>query len=196
MRPRDENKMQSIREKAVEMIAHDGLEGFAINKLAKAAGVSPATIYIYYKDKEDLILSLCAEQGQKMSDATLKNFDPGLPFAEGLWIQWQNRSRYSLRNRTEAAFFDQLGTSVYRDRMVETITSSLRNTLGAFMHNCIKRGEINPMELEVYWSIAFAPLYTLVRFHNEGQSIGGKKFVLTPKIMRETFDLVLKALMK
>ncbi|GAA3952554.1 hypothetical protein [Chitinophaga oryziterrae] len=43
MRPRDENKMQGIREKAIEMITNEGLENFGINRLAKAVGVSPAT---------------------------------------------------------------------------------------------------------------------------------------------------------
>jgi TetR/AcrR family transcriptional regulator, multidrug resistance operon repressor len=47
---------------------------------------------------------------------------------------------------------------------------------------------------EVYWSIAFAPLYNLVKFHVNGKSIRGRKFILSDKIMKEAFDLVLKAL--
>ncbi|ETZ23756.1 hypothetical protein [Pedobacter sp. V48] len=64
------------------------------------------------------------------------------------------------------------------------------------MTNAINRGEINPMQLEVYWSVAFAPLYNLVRFHFEGRSIGGKPFILTDKALWETFELVIKALKK
>jgi TetR/AcrR family transcriptional regulator, multidrug resistance operon repressor len=39
------------------MVVNEGLVNFGVNKLAKAAGISPATIYIYYKDKEDLIIT-------------------------------------------------------------------------------------------------------------------------------------------
>ena len=56
MRTRDENKEAAIRTKALEMIVKVGLDGLSMQKLAKSANVSPATIYIYFKDREDLIL--------------------------------------------------------------------------------------------------------------------------------------------
>ena len=40
------------------MFVKGGFNGFSMQKLAKAANVSPATIYIYFKDKEDLIQQL------------------------------------------------------------------------------------------------------------------------------------------
>ncbi len=64
------------------------------------------------------------------------------------------------------------------------------------MGNAVVRGEINPMPVEVYWSVAFAPLYNLIRFHNEGHSLAGKPFELTDTVLWATFDLVLKALTK
>lgn len=195
MRPRDENKLRAIKSKAVEMIAREGLEGFSINKLAKAAGVSPATLYIYFRDKEDLITSISVEEGKKMTEATLKDFDPGMPFADGLWLQWKNRADYMLNNRTGEAFWEQLKNSSYRDEMVATITESFKKSMGDFMKNAIRNKQVvDPMSLEVYWSVAFAPLYNLIRFHNEGKSIGNRRFVFSHKVMRQTFELVLKAL--
>ena len=67
MRLRDEAKEQSIREKALEMIVKEGFDGLSMQKLAKAAGVSPATIYIYFKDREDLILQLYYEESLRMT---------------------------------------------------------------------------------------------------------------------------------
>ena len=66
MRARDENKELRLKTEALKMIAKDGLEQFSIQKLAKKAAVSPATIYIYFKDKEDLILKLCQEAMEKI----------------------------------------------------------------------------------------------------------------------------------
>jgi len=177
------------------MIAKDGLENFGINRLAKAAGVSPATIYIYYKDKEDLITSISIEEGLKMSRATLEGFDPEMHFEDGLWLQWKNRANYMLANELGTAFFEQLRNSTYREKMVEAIADDFKQTLGNYMENAVKKGELADMTLEVYWSIAFAPLYSLIRFHNEG-GVGGRKFVFSPKVMKETFGFVLKALKK
>jgi TetR/AcrR family transcriptional regulator, multidrug resistance operon repressor len=47
MRTRDEQKEITIREKALEMIVEQGFDGFSMQKLAKAAKVSPGTLYIY-----------------------------------------------------------------------------------------------------------------------------------------------------
>ena len=87
MRTRDENKERIIREKALKMMVKEGLDGFSMQKLAKAADVSPATIYIYFKDKEDLVAQLCRDAGKKMMDITFKNFDPSMSFSEGLRVQ-------------------------------------------------------------------------------------------------------------
>ncbi|MGZ3932351.1 MAG: TetR/AcrR family transcriptional regulator, partial [Bacteroidia bacterium] len=43
MRTRDEQKESAIRQKAIEMIVKEGFDGLSMQKLAKAAGVSPAT---------------------------------------------------------------------------------------------------------------------------------------------------------
>jgi TetR/AcrR family transcriptional repressor of multidrug resistance operon len=196
MRYRDENKVQAIRESAIAMVAKDGLENFGINRLAKAAGVSPATIYIYYKDKEDLLTSISIEEGLKMTTATLKNFSPDMSFKEGLWVQWKNRAAFALDNHLSAEFFEQLRNSTYKDKMLEAISEAFQSAMGNYVKNAIDRGEINEMQLEVYWSVAFAPLYSLIKFHNEGQSLGGRKFKFSEKVMKETFDCVVKGLLK
>ncbi|MBZ4187815.1 TetR/AcrR family transcriptional regulator [Niabella beijingensis] len=196
MRYRDENKIQAIRDSAIAMVAADGLENFGINRLAKAAGVSPATIYIYYKDKEDLLTSISKEEALKMTRATLRDFDPAMSFREGLWVQWKNRAAYALNNHQSAAFFEQLRNSTYREKMLQTISREFHTTMGSYVENAVKRGEISRMPLEVYWSVAFAPLYSLIKFHNEGQSLNGRKFRFTEKLMKETFECVIKAFTK
>ena len=47
-----------------------------MQKLAKAAGVSPATIYIYFKNRDDLIVSLFREVQPKMAELTLDGLRP------------------------------------------------------------------------------------------------------------------------
>jgi len=194
MRARDEHKEKSIREKALKMIVKEGIEGFSIQKLAKAAKVSPATIYIYFKDKEDLILQLCKEAGEKMAEITLKNFEPSMSFAEGLKIQWVDRAKYCLKYPEQMHFLEQIRHSPLQDKLMNMMNEKFKNAMNLFVTNAIRRKELVKVPVEVYWSIAFAPLYNLVKFHMSGKSIGGNKFVLSDKIMKDTFELVLKAL--
>ena len=118
MRVRDENKEESIRARAVAMIVKEGLDGLSMQKLANAAGISPATIYIYYKNREDLILKLCIHEFNSMAAATLKGFDPHMSFAEGLKIQWINRADYYLKNPDKLDFMEQMRHTRYHQKNV------------------------------------------------------------------------------
>ena len=195
MRIRDDNKVQSIREHAIDLIVEQGFDGFSMQKLAKAANVSPATLYIYYKDREDLILKLWEEAFKEMAEATLKNFDPEMSFREGLKTQWINRAKFCMKHPKQMTFMEQLRHSPLQEKALEALQrSGFKDAMAAFVTNAIKRNELVKVQLEVYWSIAFAPMYALVKFHLEGTSIGGKKFTLTDKVMNETMELVIKAL--
>lgn len=194
MRTRDADKENVIRQKALTMIVDDGIEGFSMGKLAKAANVSPATIYIYFKDKEDLILQLCLEASHKMAEITLKGFDPSMSFEEGLKVQWINRAKYCLKYPNEVHFLEQIRHSAWHHKQKVMISEKFKAVMHEFVHNAIKRNELVKVPVEVYWSVAFAPLYNLVKFHMSGTSIGGRKFNFSNKIMMETFQLVLKAL--
>lgn len=194
MRVRDESKQHCIREQALQLLVKEGLNGFSMQKLAKAAGVSPATSYIYYKDKEDLILELFAREMEKMIEASLLHFDPALSFREGLKVQWINRARYYMKHPDSMRFLEQIRHSPLQEKAMGRMDERFKNIMGAFVHNAIKRKELVKVPVEVYWSVAFAPLYSLVNFHLSGQSIGGRPFKFSDKLMLQALDLVLKAL--
>jgi AcrR family transcriptional regulator len=194
MRTRDGNKEQLVRQKALEMLVQEGLNGFSMQKLAKAAGVSPATLYIYFKDKDDLIISVGIEEGLKIKEAMMRDFDPEMPFAEGLRKQWQNRSSFWLSNPLSYELFELLRQSSYKDKIFAQTHNGIKETMKAFVANAVKRGELQPMPVEVYWSMAFAPMQNLIRFHIEGRSMGNMPFTFSEKLMWQTFELVLKAL--
>ena len=81
-----------------------------------------------------------------------------------------------------------------QEKALGMMGESFKNAMKNFVHNAIKKNELVKVELEVYWCIAFSPMYGLVKFHQEGHSLGGKKFKLTDKILNEALQLVIKAL--
>jgi TetR/AcrR family transcriptional regulator, multidrug resistance operon repressor len=196
MRSRDENKEQAIRREALEMAVKDGFDGLSMQKLAKAAGVSPATIYIYFKGKDDLILQLWLQEVNKMVNATLDGFDSSMHFDEGLKIQWLNRARFCMQHPSSMHFLEQIKYSPYHEAFMKKMDNTFLKAMSEFVHNAISRKEIVKVSLEVYWSLAFAPLYQLVKMHMSGRGLRGgpEKFVLDDKIMNQTLRLVLKAL--
>ncbi|AMP97854.1 Regulatory protein TetR [Pedobacter cryoconitis] len=196
MRTRDIEKEKLVKKIAVETIANGGFESFSMNKLAKACGISVATLYIYYKDKDDLLSQLAVEHGRVLAKSMLHNFDAEASFEDGLRQQWENRYRELINNPILSKFNEQLRASVYQDQFLSTLMEDVLVKFKRFNDNIISRGEVREMPFEVYWSVAFAPLYALIKFNNEGQSLGGKPFKMTDEMLWEAFDLVVKGLKK
>lgn len=195
MRTRDASKEKAIRRKAMAMIVKHGFDGLSLHKLARAAGVSPATIYIYFQNREDLILKIYEEVSARVFAATLAGFDPRMDFAAGLRVQWVNRARYFLAHPAEMHFMEQIKFSPLYERAQPVAGGKFRQMMKAFVANAIKRKQLVSVPVEVYWSIAFAPLYQLVKFHIHGRDMSGTgKFNLDERTLELTLRLVLKSL--
>ncbi len=194
MRVRDELKEKLIRDKAIQLIVEKGFDGLSMQKLARAAGVSPATIYIYFKDHEDLIERISIEEVDKMTQATLKGFTPNMPFQKGLRKQWENRLDFWMKNPATARFMEQVKHSPIGHKVQMRVKQEFSEIMEQFVKNSIKRKELIKLPIEVYWSVAYAPLYSLIKFHLDGKSIGGRPFSLDKKTFNAAFKTVIKAL--
>ncbi|MET0753693.1 MAG: TetR/AcrR family transcriptional regulator [Pyrinomonadaceae bacterium] len=83
-----ENLRQTILDTAREMFADEGYQSVSMRKIADKIEYSPTTIYLYFKDKNDLLRQICDETfarlGQKISSIgktygkTLEGFRAGL----------------------------------------------------------------------------------------------------------------------
>ncbi|WP_347862622.1 TetR/AcrR family transcriptional regulator [Salimicrobium sp. PL1-032A] len=73
-------KYKQIIDAAVEVIAENGYHSSQVSKIAKRAGVADGTIYLYFKNKEDILVSLFQEKmGQfieKIQNATTARQTP------------------------------------------------------------------------------------------------------------------------
>jgi len=194
MRTRNTGKEDLVKEKAIELIVKEGFQGFSMNKLAKASGISVATLYIYYQDKDDLIRQLGVEIGRSFFEYALKDFDPDMPFAQGLRQQWDNRIAFAMGNRLQAACYEVIRHSPHGEHVLEQSFGTFGETMRQFCHTAIKRGELVPLTMEVFWSIAYGPLYNMLRFDAEGKSMGKKPFKFTNDMKEEALKVVIKAL--
>ncbi len=176
------------------MIVKVGFDGLSMQKLAKAANVSPATIYIYFKDRDDLLLQLYKRECDQFFAYIFQDFDPEMDFATGLTIQWKKRAKYIIDNPDKGHFMEHFTFTPLHAQAKRTRDPKYTDSMKRFVQKAIANGELVKMSLEVYWSVAFAPLYNLVRFHKIGRNMAGDPFVLTDEMLLQTLALVLKAL--
>jgi TetR/AcrR family fatty acid metabolism transcriptional regulator len=80
-RPRTDDKRERILKAAVGVFARKGYFGSRVSEIAKKAGVADGTIYLYFRNKEDILVSLfddlMAEHVEKVKRAL-----PSVPDAE------------------------------------------------------------------------------------------------------------------
>ncbi len=193
MRTKDENKGSAIREKAMELIVRYGFDGLSMQKLARAASVSPATIYIYYKNREDLLNCLFNEVQETFASAALRGFDPGMSLEDGLWLQWKNRLDFILKYPVYFQFFEQFRHSPLINHK-DVKMGEFRENMHLFVANAVRQGELGAMEPETFWALAYSPFYTLVKFHLQNKSMMNNSYELTAERMRIVIKHVVKSL--
>lgn len=193
MRLRDENKEKLIREKAFEMIVTQGFDGFSMHKLAQAAGVSPATLYIYYKNREDLLNRLYTFAHSKFQEVSLRDFSPELSLEKGLWIQWKNRLKFITDHPAYYNFIEQFRNSPLINHK-DVDKTDFKENMKLFVMNAIRRGELNKMQPEIFWAVAYGAFYTLAKFHTTNCSMMGSSFTLTEASLKEVHAMILNAL--
>ena len=79
-RPRHDKRVRIV-DAAVEVFAEKGFRGARISDIARAAGVADGTIYLYFRNKEDLLLTIFEEKVGEIlvrMHAALENVDAPL----------------------------------------------------------------------------------------------------------------------
>jgi AcrR family transcriptional regulator len=113
MRIKDDEKVAALFKATVKLVNEIGFASSSVSKIAKEAGVSPATIYVYYKNKEDLLVSTHIEIKLDLSKAMLSNFNDKLPIRDILKNAWFNMFEYIANNLECYKFAEQFSNSPY-----------------------------------------------------------------------------------
>lgn len=113
MRQKDDEKRQAIRNATFELVAENGISGLKMAHLAKKVNLSPSTLYVYYKDKEDLVLSLFREVVQSMLNESISEFRFDQPFKENLRRIWRSYLDFLIKNYPAIAFYEGVKASPY-----------------------------------------------------------------------------------
>ena len=113
MRTKDGEKVAALFEAAVKLVNEIGFASSSVSKIAKEASVSPATIYVYYKSKEDLLVSTYIEIKLDLSKALLRDINDKLPIRDILRNVWVNMFEYISDNLEYCKFVEQFSKSPY-----------------------------------------------------------------------------------
>lgn len=107
MRTKDEAKVAAIYQATLDLVKDRGLAGITMGDISKAAFIATGTLYIYFKNKEELIKALFAECREKSAREYFAGVDPGASFEERLKKVFINIVRYKMKHFSVSAFLEQ-----------------------------------------------------------------------------------------
>jgi AcrR family transcriptional regulator len=190
-----ENLRQLILDAAREMFAEEGYHSVSMRKLADKIEYSPTTIYLYFKDKNDLLRQVCEETFARLAkrlESIGKKHGNGL---EGLrrgllaYVQFglEHPKHYEVTfmlpltenlSEMEYEFADSLGAQAF---------DYLRNGVA----DCMESGEIEEGNVDLISQTLWAGIHgvTSLLIGHEGFPFVGKKTLINSVI-----DTMLKGL--
>ena len=110
MRKKDDEKQKSIKEAVIKLILKEGFHGTSISKIAKEAGVSPATVYIYYENKEMMLQDIYLEYSEDIFGYLINKVDNCNNGGELIEILVKEYYFYIKDNREIFHFVDQFAS--------------------------------------------------------------------------------------
>lgn len=113
MRTKDDQKKEALFEATIKLVNEIGFASSSVSKIAREANVSPSTIYVFFKNKEDLLVSTYVELKRDMGNALLDDFDDTLPIRDIIKNVWFSTFRYISNNLEYYSFLEQFANSPY-----------------------------------------------------------------------------------
>jgi AcrR family transcriptional regulator len=89
----------TIAQAAKEVFAESGYQGATLEEIAQRAGMSKATIYIYYKNKDDLFLQVVEELVNTAMAITAQEATTAQPPVEKLYAMVRSKMEFYERER-------------------------------------------------------------------------------------------------
>lgn len=115
-------KVDQVLSGAREIFLRDGFEGASVDEIAKAAGVSKATLYSYFSDKRQLFQEVVQAECQRMSTEIVSKMDESMPIRDALELAAFSLTKFLVSEFAQRVFriciaerdrFPELGQAYY-----------------------------------------------------------------------------------
>lgn len=113
MRTKDDQKRQSLLKATIKLVNEVGFAASSVSKIAKQANVSPSTLYVFFDNKEDLLVSTYLEIKYDLAKVLLNDFDDTLPIRDVIKKGWLGVFKWVSRNPQEYGYIEQFSNSPF-----------------------------------------------------------------------------------
>ncbi|AHG81766.1 Transcriptional regulator acrR protein [Bibersteinia trehalosi USDA-ARS-USMARC-188] len=151
---------------ADSLMARKGIQYLSTHKIAKEAGVSVGTIYLYFKDKEELLNQLVRHLFNEFHHFVKTHYDPTLAFFEQYRQLWLATWEFMQSNPNVVANMHQYESLPTFQTMILSCIDNQELAWCQFIENGKREGVIAPlpsyvlmaMSMKVTWELMYMQL--------------------------------------
>lgn len=161
MRVKDERKKEALFKATVKLVNKIGFASSSVKKIADEAGVSPSTLYVFFKNKEDLLVSTYLKIKHDLSDALLTDFNDNLPIRDIIKRLWCSMFKYVSNNLEDYDYVEQFANSPYSSMVDREILEREYLPIITVFQKGIEQKIIKNVDLEILGAFIFNPISRL-----------------------------------
>ena len=169
MRMKDENKRIAIFHAAMEVITINGLANTSMSKIAKVAGVSPSTLYVYFENKEDMLNKLYLMAKKEMCVSMFQGKYDHTEVKGSLEHVLRRYVSYSLSFPVKFSFQEQFYNSPNISPETRKETYQYSAPLVELIDLGIRQGIVKEISHELITAFIFAPLIFIAKAHHNNE---------------------------
>lgn len=124
MRQKDDKKIEQVYNAVLLLVEQKGLAGITMCDISKAAGIATGTLYIYFKNKEELLNELFAECRKESACYYFKDFKESDDFKDAFYNIFKNIVDYKVTHFEEFVFMEQCYHSPFINDEKRTVSTN------------------------------------------------------------------------
>jgi AcrR family transcriptional regulator len=188
MRTKDDEKIEALFEATVKLVNEIGFAASSVSKIAKEAKVSPATLYVYYENKEALLVSTYVAIKRDLSQVVLRDFDESRPIRDTLHLVWRNLFDHISNHLDYFRYMEQFTNSPYTDLVDHSTLERFFEPLARVIQRGIAEKIIKDVDRDILTVFFWHPVMVLANPRH------CKSFEITDKNIEDAFTMAWDAI--
>ena len=161
-------KRDALVKATINLVNNNGFHATPMSKIAKMAKVSPATIYLYFDNKQDLVNKVYLEVKAAYTAYVFKNYSSDISVVKGFEIIWKRIADFKLKEVEEAMFLAQCDNTPMIDEASRQEGLKHLQPLLDLWERGIKEGIIKPLSPYLLYAYTINPLSFLMVMQQRG----------------------------
>ena len=156
--PKSQQKRDALVKATIRLVNNNGFHATPMSKIAKMAEVSPGTIYLYFKNKQDLVNQVYIEVKAAFSEFAFKDYKEDFSVEEGFKNIWKNIAEFKLKEIEEAMFLSQCDNTPIVDEPSRQEGLKHLQPLLDLLERGQKKGIIKPVSPYMLYAFSIYPI--------------------------------------